>query len=81
MHIKSNQATYFDLQRNDKLFDARVLCVINVRVQSFFRTAQQRKFDPDPIDFSRTFEEIINYRTFKSYLPSCIHNIKNQEKT
>ena len=76
LHIKGNQATYCDLQRSDQLFAARLLYVIDVRVQNFFREAQQGKFDPDPLDFTRTFEKIAHNRTFKAHLPQCIHNSK-----
>ena len=44
--------------------------------QNFFQEAQQGKFDPDPLDFTRTFEEIVHNRTFKTHLPQCIHNSK-----
>ena len=79
VHIKKNQATYCDLQRNDQLFSARLLYVIDVRIQNFFREAQQGHFDPVPLDFSRTFDEIVHNRTFKAHLPSCIHNSKNKK--
>ena len=76
VHIKANLATYCDLQRNDRLFAARILYVTDVRIQNFFRAAQQGSFDPNPLDFSRMFEEIVQNRTFKAHLPSCIHNSK-----
>ena len=81
VHIKANLATYSDLQRNDRLFAARILYVTDVRIQNFFRAAQQGTFDPNPLDFSRMFDEIVQNRTFKAHLPSCIHNSKgNREK-
>jgi hypothetical protein len=80
VHIQRNQATYCDLQRNDNLFAARLLYVVDVRVQNFFREAQQGNFDPEPLDFSRTFEEIVHNRTFKAHLPSCIHNYKTKRE-
>ena len=79
VHVKKNQATYCDLQRNDQLFSARLLYVMDVRIQNFFREAQQGHFDPVPLDFSRTFDEIVHNRTFKAHLPSCIHNSKNKK--
>ena len=79
-HIKMNQATYCDLLRNDNLFAARILYVMDVRIQNFFRSAQQGIFAPNPLDFSRMFEEIVDNRTFKAHLPTCIHNVKKKRQ-
>ena len=79
-HIKMNQATYCDLLRNDNLFAARILYVMDVRIQNFFRSAQQGIFNAATLDFSRMFEEIVDNRTFKAHLPTCIHNNKNKRQ-
>lgn len=39
VHIKNNQVTYYDLLRNDSIFAATVLCVIDARVQILFKGA------------------------------------------
>ena len=81
IYVKRNQAAYCDLQKNDKLFVARILYVVDVRIQNFLYEAHQGNFDLDPLDFSRMFEEIIHNRTFKAHLPSCIHYSKNKRET
>ena len=80
IHVKPNQAAYCDLQRNDKLFVARILYVVDVRIQNFLYEAHQGNFDLDPLDFSRMFEEIIHNRTFKAHLPQYIHYSKNKRR-
>ena len=57
-HIKQNQTTYCDMLRIDQLFAARVLYIVDIRTQNFFRQAQQGKFDTAPLDFSSMFQDI-----------------------
>ena len=72
MHIKRHQTTYSDLLRHDHKFATRVLFVIDVRTQNFFREAQQGNFDTSPLDFSRMQDDIVHNRTFRASLPSAL---------
>ena len=48
-HIQTNIATYIDLARQDSLFPAKVLYIIDLRVQNFFKACQQGKFPPNAL--------------------------------
>ena len=71
-HIQTNIATYIDLARQDSLFPAKVLYIIDLRVQNFFKACQQGKFSPECLDFSMMFHDIVQNRSFNSRLPDCI---------
>ena len=71
-HIQQNQATYCDLLRHDNLFATKVLYIIDIRTQNFFKEAQKGKFSTSPLDFDSMFQEIVQNRTFNATLPSYI---------
>ena len=77
-HIQSNMTTYSGLQRLDYLFAAKVLFIIDLRVQNFFKSAQQGQFNPETLDFSSMFQEIFRNRTFNTRLPDSIHSRKRR---
>ena len=81
-HIKENQTTYCEMLRIDQWFAARVLYIVDIRTQNFFRSAQQGIFSAAPLDFATMFEDIVQNRTFKASLPPCImtgRKRKNEE--
>ena len=53
---------------------------MDVRIQNLFREVQKGNFDPNPLDFIKTFEEIVFNCTFKACLSSCIHNSKTKRE-
>ena len=77
-HIQTNLSTYCDLLRQDPLFAARVLYIIDVRVQNFFKAAQMGKFNPDPLDFTSMFQDIVQNRLFNANLPASISTRKRK---
>ena len=78
VHIQSNMATYNELLRIDNLFATKVLYIIDLRVQNFFKTAQQGKFCPEPLDFSMMFQDIVLNRSFNARLPESIHSVSSK---
>ena len=79
LHIKTNISTYCDMLPMDQLFAARVLFIVDIRCQNFFRQAQQGIFDTAPLDFTSMFQDIAQNRTFKASLPSCITNERKRK--
>ena len=77
-HIQSNMTTYSDLQRIDPLFVAKVLFIIDLCVQNFFKSAQQGQFNPEPLDFSSMFQDIVQNRTFNARLLDSILSKKRR---
>ena len=73
-HIKENQTTYCEMLRINQWFTVRVLYIVDIRTQNFFRSAQQGIFAAAPLDFSTMFEDIAQNCTFKAILPPCIMN-------
>ena len=68
------------MQRCDVLFAARVLYIIDIRTQNFFRDAQQGIFTTSPLDFTGMFEDISQNRTFRARLPISITNESKKRK-
>ena len=71
-HIQANIATYIELTRQDSLFPAKVLYIIDLRVQNFFKEAQQGTFSPDPLDFTSVYQDIVQNRSFNARLPDTM---------
>ena len=77
-HIQANLSTYCDLLRQDPLFAAKVLYIIDVRVQNFFKAAQMGNFSPEPLDFTTMFQDIVQNRSFNANLPASISSRKRK---
>ena len=77
-HIQANLSTYCDLLRQDPLFATKVLYIIDVRVQNFFKQAQMGKFSPEPLDFTSMFQDIVQNRSFNANLPTSIATRKRK---
>ena len=48
-NIQANLSTYCDLLHQDPLFATKVLYIVDVRVQNFFKAAQRKWENPLPI--------------------------------
>jgi len=70
--------TYSNLQRLDNRFAAKVLFIIDLRVQNFVKSTQQGQFNPNPLDFSSMFQDIVQNRKFNARLPDSIHSEKRR---
>ena len=53
---------------------------MDIHIQNVFRAAQQGIFSPEPLDFTHMLKEIVNNRTFKAHLPTCIHNVRKSKE-
>ena len=78
-HIQKNLATYCDLLRQDSLFAAKVLYVVDVRIQNFLKNCQQGIFSTAPLDFSNMWEQIVQNRSFNARLPSSLVKQKKRK--
>ena len=72
-YIQENQATYCNLfAKTIYLTAVRVPYVIGVRIQNLFKEAQKGRFEVAPLDFSQTFNNIVQNRIFRVSPPHML---------
>lgn len=75
-----NQATYCGLLRQDNLFAAKVLFVVNAMIQNLFKDYQQGIFSTAPLDFSNMQEDVIKNRSLNARLPLSLMKPKKRRE-
>ena len=77
-HIKMNYGTYSDLLRQRNMFATKVLYIVDLRMQIFFKNAQQGNITPDILEFSQIYRDIIQNRFFNARLSDAIISKKRK---